>query len=609
MIASATLRQSLNSLSACRRLLRGGDGRRVAPFAYRMVALNLCFALVSAATPYLMGLFVDAATGAPRPEGNALLLIAAFFAASSVLSILNIVRSITAYRLSHEVRTRVTTRYAESVIHAPPHAATPQGAGKVSAHLAQAGEGGAELANAFALGTVPMLIELAMATAIVTYALDWMFLAVFLTVLTGAALVSGVISASLARSFASYNAAQSRFHASLTEIVSNIDDIRAFSAQPFALSRLRSGILDADRSMKTLSALSCRCFAGLEVFALVGMVATGWLAEREMSLSRMSVGELVIAGLYYVRLVEVSRSLLANLKAGIMSVSRIVPAARSMADEERAIAGGPLGGDAGRPDTGPIRRIALDGVSCSYDGQRMAVREAGFSLASGQWAAIIGPSGSGKTSLARIMTGRLACGTGRILVNNADAAGFSPRSLCRALRLVSQEPMLFADSVRNNILLGRDADEGELRGVLAATGLDAALSRLGGLDLLLEDRGRNLSAGQRQRVALARALLENPDVLILDESTSALDSISEQQVLRNIRALRRDRVTVIITHRLATIGACAPIIVMTDGVAAVAQSYDEALRLMGPKEHRPSDAAPGTTDPMTIEAMDMEAVR
>ena len=221
------------------------------------------------------------------------------------------------------------------------------------------------------------------------------------------------------------------------------------------------------------------------------------------------------------------------------------------------------------PMPSPQGRLALEDVTFDYPSRPGVHALDGFSLAvePGEVVALVGPSGAGKTTVFQLLLRFYDPGTGRVTVDGVDAAGVDPRELRRRIAVVSQDPVIFAASVAENVRYGRpDATDDEVRAALdAAYALDF-VDRLGdGVATPLGERGVKLSGGQRQRIAIARAILADRAILLLDEATSALDAESEKAVQRALEKLMQDRTTLVIAHRLATVKSCDRIVVMDHG--------------------------------------------
>jgi ABC-type bacteriocin/lantibiotic exporter with double-glycine peptidase domain len=222
--------------------------------------------------------------------------------------------------------------------------------------------------------------------------------------------------------------------------------------------------------------------------------------------------------------------------------------------------------------------IELREVSFAYDPKLANVLERiSLSIQPGEFLAIVGPSGSGKSTLARLLAGLYAPSAGNLTFDGRDFRLWDPGSLRSRLGMVTQDTRLFATSIRDNITLF-DANV-SLERVQHAARLaeihDDVMRLPLGYDTPLSDGGGSVSGGQRQRMSLARALLREPSVVVLDEATSQLDSISERRVHRNLADLRCTRV--VIAHRLTTVRDADRIVVLEAGRVVDAGKHDELL--------------------------------
>jgi ATP-binding cassette, subfamily B, bacterial MsbA len=205
----------------------------------------------------------------------------------------------------------------------------------------------------------------------------------------------------------------------------------------------------------------------------------------------------------------------------------------------------------------------------------------------GETVALVGPSGSGKSSLANLIPRFYDPTDGRLTIDGIDLRGVTLDSLRGQIGLVTQETVLFDDTVRNNIAYGR-ADV-PLERVIAAARASQAHEFIEQLpqryDTPLGERGARLSLGQRQRISIARALLKDPPILILDEATSALDAESETLVQQALERLMRGRTSIVIAHRLATVRAADRILVLDEGRIVEQGPHRELLSRNGLYAH------------------------
>lgn len=235
----------------------------------------------------------------------------------------------------------------------------------------------------------------------------------------------------------------------------------------------------------------------------------------------------------------------------------------------------------------PLKRgITLSGVGVDYAGRAApALDEVSFTIPANSTTALCGASGAGKSTLADVLMGLIAPDRGRLLVDGVAIEGPLRIAWRQAVAYVQQDPFLFHDTVRANILLGRSGiAQGALEDALARAGASFVLALPDGLDTVVGDSGVRLSGGERQRVALARALVGAPSLVILDEATSALDPEHEMAVRRTMRALRGHVTLVFISHRESMREDADHVIVLDRGRIAASPAMPVPRRLAGPAD-------------------------
>jgi subfamily B ATP-binding cassette protein MsbA len=230
------------------------------------------------------------------------------------------------------------------------------------------------------------------------------------------------------------------------------------------------------------------------------------------------------------------------------------------------------------------RQIEYRGVGFRYaDGEGTVLRRVTFTARPGEVVAIVGTSGAGKTTLVNLLPRFYDVSEGGILIDGVDVRRATLRSLREQIGLVTQETVLFNDTVRANIAYGlEEVDEARLESAArAAFAHDFILDLPRRYDTVIGERGSRLSGGQRQRIAIARALLKDPPILILDEATSALDPQSERLVQQALANLMKGRTTLVIAHRLTTVRNAHRILVLEGGEIRETGTHDELLRRGG----------------------------
>jgi ATP-binding cassette, subfamily B, bacterial MsbA len=229
------------------------------------------------------------------------------------------------------------------------------------------------------------------------------------------------------------------------------------------------------------------------------------------------------------------------------------------------------------------RAIDIVSVDFGYNEKKLVLQNITLTIEQGKMTALVGQSGSGKTTLVDLIARFYDPTEGQIFVDGIDLRMLDINSLRKKMAVVSQDTFIFSASVRENIAYGMvDATDAEIwEAARLANALDFIEKMPGKLDAKLGERGVNLSGGEKQRIAIARALLRNPEILILDEATAALDTVSERLIQESLEKLAVGRTVIAIAHRLSTIVKADKVVVMENGQIIEQGSYQELLEQRG----------------------------
>jgi ATP-binding cassette subfamily B protein/subfamily B ATP-binding cassette protein MsbA len=230
-----------------------------------------------------------------------------------------------------------------------------------------------------------------------------------------------------------------------------------------------------------------------------------------------------------------------------------------------------------------VEEIAFEHVTFAYRPDQPVLKDVSLRVAAGDTVALVGPSGAGKTTLTNLVARFYDPVAGVIRLNGIDLRQVRLKSYRRLLALVQQDVFLFDGTVRENIAFGRHGAslEAIVEAARRANAHDFILAFPDGYDTLVGERGVKLSGGQAQRISIARALLADPEILILDEATSSLDSESEALIQAALQDLIRSRTTFIIAHRLSTITHADRIAVFENGEIVEAGTHESLLARKG----------------------------
>ena len=316
------------------------------------------------------------------------------------------------------------------------------------------------------------------------------------------------------------------------------------------------------------------CLIGLSSVALL------WLGGREVIAGHLSLGEFV-AFLGYLSMLTwptIAVGWVINIfQRGAASMSRmleILDTPPEIQDAPAAAVPEQIGGS-----------IAFQGLSFGYTGNGPEVlRDVRLEIPAGKTLAIVGHTGSGKSTLINLLTRLFDPQPGTVLVDGRDVRLWPLSSLRRLLSYVPQETFLFSDTIRENISFGRDgeASDQEVESAAQVSQIRGDIQQFPQkYQTFVGERGITLSGGQKQRVAISRAVLLEPKILILDDALSSVDTYTEEQILKELASVRKDRTTILISHRISTVQNADEIIVLQDGAIVERGTHSTLMALQG----------------------------
>ena len=238
----------------------------------------------------------------------------------------------------------------------------------------------------------------------------------------------------------------------------------------------------------------------------------------------------------------------------------------------------------GAVELGEIKgAVRYSGVCFSYHENKQTLSDINIDVRPGEMAALVGPSGAGKTTITYLLPRLYENDGGTVSIDGIDVKDVTLESLRRQIGIVTQDTYLFNASIRENLLFAKDgAGQEELDAACRAANIYDFIAALPeGYDTVVGERGIKLSGGEKQRLSIARALLKNPSIVILDEATSSLDSVSESLIQAAIEPLLKNRTSLVIAHRLSTIMAADRIYVVEAGRIVEEGTHEQLLALGG----------------------------
>lgn len=408
---------------------------------------------------------------------------------------------------------------------------------------------------------------------------SWRLALITLLVFPPAMLFILVLSRRLRRKTHTSQERLADFAAILQETIFGIRIVKAFSMERFESGRF-AGMLDVHRKTET-SLQRERAFAS-PVTEMMGAVASGFImwygGKAILSGGDLTTGRFLVflaAALSMMSPIKTISKANSRIQSGLASAERVF----RLMDRKPSVI---------QPaDPVPLESfrdsIEFHDVCFSYGTDPPVLNDISFSMKRGEIVALVGPSGGGKSTIADLIPRFYDPDSGRITIDGHDLRRIDLEALRRSLGVVTQETVLFNDTVRNNIAYGEQGIPME-RVELAsrvANALEFILELPRGFETVIGERGTRLSGGQKQRIAIARAVLKDPDILIFDEATSALDTHSERMVQKAIDGLMEGRTSLVIAHRLSTVTKATRVLYVENGRIVERGTHSQLLEKNG----------------------------
>ena len=376
----------------------------------------------------------------------------------------------------------------------------------------------------------------------------------------------------------------STMSAVVQESLTGVRVVRAYGQEDAEIARFRQSNLDFLAHNRKLSRLQGAFFPTMSLFLGISAILALWLGSRDVISDRLTLGELVAFNAYLAQLAwpMIAFGWVTNLlERGMASWKRMLTVMQtvpSVRDET-----GPSG--AAQPGEPMHGHIEFRDLTFRY-GDRDLLSNVTFSIEAGETVAIVGGTGSGKSTLVNLLPRLQDPPRGTVFIDGRDVRDIPLAELRRGIGFVPQEPFLFSDTLEENVAFGLTGDTASRDSAVAAAIQVAQLEKdvrdfPNGFQTMVGERGITLSGGQKQRAAIARAVVMDPRILILDDALSAVDTYTEEEILKKLNAFMRTRTSIIISHRVSTVRDADRIVVLAHGRVVENGRHDELIRLNG----------------------------
>jgi ATP-binding cassette, subfamily B, bacterial len=365
---------------------------------------------------------------------------------------------------------------------------------------------------------------------------------------------------------------ESRLTARVHESFAAIRLVKSFAREPYESRRFEGAVTEAMEARVVLSAREAWFSLVVGTLILLGTSLVLFVGGMQVLNGRLTIGILLVAlaylGFVYGPLSGIAGAI-STIQHALVSAGRVRDAFALATEVE----------DGSAPFRQVHGTIEFDSVSFAYEGH-LVLRDVNFKVNRGEMIALVGPSGSGKTTLVSLIPRFHDPESGHIRIDGIESKRFRLSALRQQVAIVQQDVIVMAGSIRDNLRYGRlDATDVEIeQAARAAHAHEFIMRHQHGYDAVLAEGGQGLSGGEKQRLSIARAFLKNAPILILDEPTAALDTVSEQLVFAAVEQLRDNRTTFVIAHRLSTVRAADRIMVLEHGRIVAEGRHEELLR-------------------------------
>ncbi|UZD65827.1 ABCB family ABC transporter ATP-binding protein/permease [Marinobacter sp. AN1] len=425
---------------------------------------------------------------------------------------------------------------------------------------------------------VPTILEILMVSAILLWAFSPGYVLAILVAVVVYVVFSIRVTEWRTRFVREANARDNQSNSRAVDSLLNYETVKYFNNEEFEAQRYDEDLQEWERARLNNRLSLAALNTGQALIIGVALIVIMAMAVQEVASGAITLGDFTMINAYLIQLFIPLNALgfvYREIRQALVNVERLF----GLLGEPAAVTDAP---DAGQLSTagGSVR---FESVRFGYQPDRTILHDVSFEIPAGHKVAVVGASGAGKSTLARLLFRFFDVDGGRITIDGQDIRTVTQDSLRSAIGVVPQDTVLFNDTLYQNLAYGRPgASEEEVRRAAKLAHLDHFIESLPqGYQTRVGERGLKLSGGEKQRVAIARVFLKNPPILILDEATSSLDSVSEQVILEALREVSEQRTTLVIAHRLSTVRDADTILVMDGGRIMERGTHRELLTAGG----------------------------
>ncbi|TDT44085.1 ATP-binding cassette subfamily B protein [Halospina denitrificans] len=425
---------------------------------------------------------------------------------------------------------------------------------------------------------VPTLLELLMVAGILLFAFNPSYVIAIVIAVAVYVVFSIKVTEWRTRFVREANARDNQSNSRAVDSLLNYETVKYFNNEAFEAERYDEDLADWEQARLSNRLSLATLNAGQALIIGVTLIVIMGMAVREAAMGEISLGDFTMINAYLIQLFIPLNALgfvYREIRQALVNVERLF---KLLGEPPKVV---------DKPDAPALAvsggHISFEAVRFDYQPGREILRGISFEIPAGHKVAVVGASGAGKSTLARLLFRFFDVTRGRITIDGQDIREVTQQSLREAIGVVPQDTVLFNDTLYRNIAYGRPgaSDADVWRAVRMAHLADFVETLPEGLETRVGERGLKLSGGEKQRVAIARVILKDPPILVLDEATSSLDSVSEQEILDALDEIASERTTLAIAHRLSTVRDADRILVMANGVIVESGTHETLLAEQG----------------------------